>query len=85
MSSEFSWVDLGRDATLVTFTQVQVAPASFADKSPYIIAIGEFPSGLKALAWLEGIQRERTKPGMKLKMEARTSPEGNPFYVFVPA
>jgi len=85
MSNEFTWIDLGRDATLVTFTHVQITPASFVDTDPYIIAIGELPDGLKVLAWLEGVQTEKAKPGMKLKIEGRTSKEGNPYYVFVPA
>lgn len=85
MSGEFSWVDLGREATLVTFTYVQITPASFADSDPYIIAIGELASGLKVLAWLEGVPPEKAKPGMKMRVEARTSKEGNPYYVFVAA
>lgn len=85
MSGEFSWVDVGREATLVTFTYVQITPASFADNDPYIIAIGELKDGLKVLAWLEGVQPEAAKPGMKLRVEPRTSKEGNPYYVFVAA
>ncbi len=85
MSGEFTWVDLSRDATLVTFTYVQITPASFAENDPYIIAIGELPDGLKVLAWLEGREPEKVRPGMKLKVEVRTSKEGNPYYVFVPA
>ncbi len=84
MGGEFEWVDLGRDATLVTFTHVRLAPASFADKGPYIIAIGEFPGGAKVLAWLEGVKPEEAKPGMKLRVEPRTA-DGNPYYVFVGA
>ncbi len=85
MSGEFSWVDLGRDATLVTFTYVQITPASFADKDPYIIAIGQLKDGLKVLAWLEGVQPESAKPGMSLRIEARAPGDSNPYYVFVPA
>ena len=85
MSNEFSWVDLGKEATLVTFTYVQITPASFAENDPYIIAIGEFQDTTKVLAWLEGVQPEKAKPGMKMKVEARTSKEGNPYYVFVAA
>lgn len=84
MGSEFSWVELGRDATLVTYTKVQVTPASFSDMEPYIIAIGELEGGLKVLAWLEGAQVEKAKPGMKMKVEAREK-DGTPYYVFVPA
>ena len=83
MSGEHSWVELGSDATLVTYTQVRIAPASFASQSPYLIAIGEFTGGLKVLAWLDGVRQEEAKPGMKLRIEARTADTGNPYYVFV--
>ena len=85
MSGEVQWVDLGPDATLVTFTCVRTAPASFADKEPYIIGIGELAGGTKVLAWLEGVRPEDAKPGMKLRVEPRTSAEGNPYYVLVGA
>ncbi len=85
MSGESKWVDVGRDATLVTFTHVRVAPASFASDEAYIIAIGELAAGLKVLAWLEGVAPEDAKPGMKLRVEPRSSAEGNPYYVFVKA
>lgn len=85
MGGEFEWVDLGTEASLVTFTRVQITPASFAGVDPYTIAIAELKDGLKVLAWLEGVGVESAKPGMKLRVEARTSKEGNPFYVFVPA
>jgi uncharacterized OB-fold protein len=85
MSDRFEWVDLGREARLVTYTYVQVTPASFVNDDPYIIAIGEFANGLKVLAWLEGVTVERAKVGMKLTVETRISGEGNPYYVFVPS
>ena len=64
---------------------MRVTPASFADKDSYIIAVGELAGGLKVLAWLEGVPREEARPGLKLTVEARTSPEGSPYYVFVRA
>jgi uncharacterized OB-fold protein len=84
MAGEFTWKELNRDATLLTFTHVKVAPASFASVEPYTIAVGELEGGLKILAWLEGIEAEKARPGMKLRIEARES-EGDPYYVFVPA
>ena len=85
MSDRFEWVDLGREATLVTYTHVQVTPASFVNDDPYIIAIGEFANGLKVLAWLEGITVKTAKVGMKLTLEARGGSEENPYLVFVPS
>ena len=85
MNSEFSWVDVGREATLVTYTHVQIVPASFANEGPYVIAIGEFPGGLKVLAWLDGKAPESLRPGMKVRIEGKTAVGGNTYYVFVPA
>jgi uncharacterized OB-fold protein len=85
MGRDFTWVDVGRDARLVTFTHVRVTPASFAGNDPYIIAIGELEGGIKVLAWLEGVRPEGARAGMSLRVEARTSAEGNPYYVFVAA
>jgi uncharacterized OB-fold protein len=85
MGSGFEWVDLGRDATLVTFTQVMVAPASFSADGSYTIAVAELEGGVRALAWLEGVRAEDASPGMKLRVETRASSDGSPYYVFVRA
>lgn len=84
MGSEFHWVDLGQDATLVTYTQVLTVPASFLAEGSYTVAIAEFRGGVKVLAWLEGVTAEDATPGMKLRVEARTRSDGSPYYVFVP-
>ena len=83
LSGDSSWVDLGRSATLLTFTRVQVKPASFAKEGPYTVAIGEMSEGVKVLAWLEGEGGVKAKPGLKMRIEARESQDGNPYYVFV--
>jgi uncharacterized OB-fold protein len=85
MGAESEWIDLGREATLVTSTHVGVTPPSFTSNGPYMVAIGEFSGGVKVLAWLEGVRMEEANPGLKLRVEPRTSGEGNPFYVFVRA
>jgi uncharacterized OB-fold protein len=82
---EFEWVDLGHEARLVTFTRVQVPPASFAGSGPYAIAIGEFPGRVKVLARLEEAEPKKTAPGMKLRIEARSVKDGDPYYVFLAA
>lgn len=84
MGGDSAWVELGTAATLVTYTHVRVTPASFAGSGSYTIAIAELSNGLKMLAWLEKAD-EGARPGMKLRVEARISDGGNPYYVFVPA
>jgi uncharacterized OB-fold protein len=84
MSDQLEWISPGNEVELVTYTYVQITPASFVDTNPYIIGIGKLPNGPKVLAWIEGIGLEKLAPGAKLRLEARTSPEGNPYIVFVP-
>ncbi len=85
MGSNIGWVDMGTDAELLTFTYVMVTPTSFVQSDPYVVAIGRLGQGLKVLAWVEGASVEALSPGARLKLEARKTPEGSPYYVFVPA
>ncbi|MDG6915130.1 MAG: OB-fold domain-containing protein [Nitrososphaerota archaeon] len=85
MGSNVTWVDLSKEAELVTFTYVQVTPTSFADHDPYVVAIGRMTEGVNVLAWVEGADPTKLRPGTRLRVEARNDPEGLPYYVFVPA
>jgi len=85
MSGRFEWVDLDRDATLVTCTHVLMTPTSFSQSGSYFVAIGEMKGGLRVLAWVEGITEAEAKPGLRLRLEARKSGEGRPYYAFVRA
>jgi uncharacterized OB-fold protein len=83
MSGRSEWVDLGTDAELLTFTYVQITPTSFVDHDPYLVGIGRLKGGLNVLAWVEGGDPEKLKPGAALGIEFRKAPDGSPFYVFV--
>jgi uncharacterized OB-fold protein len=86
MRSSPTWVEVGRDAELLTFTYVQITPTSFVDHDPYLVAIGRLREGVNVLAWLEeGGDPKTLKPGIPLKIETRKSPDGAPYYVFVKA
>lgn len=85
MSPNATWVDLGTSAELVTFTYVQVTPTSFVDYDPYVVAIGRLKEGVNVLAWLEGADLTKLKPGAALRVETRKNKDGGPFYVFVEA
>ena len=82
MSSRHEWVDLGTEAELETFTHVAATPTSFSNSGTYTVAIGRLQNGLKVLAWVES-PPEKLRAGERLKLEARKSPEGAPYYVFV--
>lgn len=83
MGNNVEWVDMGTEAELLTFTHVMVTPTSFVQNDPYVVAIGKLGQGLKVLAWVEGADVENLSPGKRLRLEARKTPDGSPYYVFV--
>ncbi|MGA2664895.1 MAG: Zn-ribbon domain-containing OB-fold protein [Nitrososphaerales archaeon] len=84
MGANVEWVELGTDAELVTYTQVQVTPTSFVESDPYVVGIGRLERGVKVLAWVEVETLDVLSPGAKVRIEARSDPSGAPYYVFVP-
>lgn len=84
LASEPEWIDLGNEAVLESFTQIVVTPVSFVDYEPYVVAVGRLMEGVKILAWLSDVQPEQVKVGMRMKLVARTTPDGRPVYEFKP-
>lgn len=84
MSQELEWVELSTEAEVETFTHVVIRPTTFQHYKPYTVAIGKLREGVKVLAWLTGFKLSEIKVGMKVKLVAKTSAEGNPTYEFVP-
>jgi uncharacterized OB-fold protein len=83
-STQLEWVELSKEAEIETFTHVVIRPTTFMQYKPYTVAIGKLNEGVKVLAWLQGFKLSETKVGMKAKLVAATSQEGNPTYAFVP-
>jgi uncharacterized OB-fold protein len=83
-SSEVEWMELDGEGEVVTFTQVCVKPASFSEEPDYIVAIARLKEGIKALAWLTGIEREKVKAGMKVKLVAKVFSDNRVSYEFTP-
>lgn len=84
LCTDMSWVELSEEAEIEAFTHVVVRPTSFSQNKPYTVAIGRLKEGVKILAWLTGFKLSQIKVGMKVKLMAKASQEGNPTYEFVP-
>jgi len=82
-SSDVEWIVLDGDGRIVTFTQIFVKPNSFSKEPAYIVAIARLKEGIKALAWLTGVERNDVKVGMRVKLVARVTSDGKPVYKFV--
>ena len=78
------WTELSSEAEIETFTHVVIRPTTFQQYKPYTVAIGKMKEGVRVLAWLSGFKLSEIKVGMKAKLIAKLSPEGNPTYEFVP-
>jgi len=84
LTSEMEWTELSSEAEIETFTHVVIRPTTFQQYKPYTVAIGKMKEGVRVLAWLSGFKLSEIKVGMKAKLIAKLSPEGNPTYEFVP-
>jgi uncharacterized OB-fold protein len=83
LSTGLDWVELSNEAEIETFTHVVVRPTTFLQNKPYTVAIGRLKEGVKVLAWLTGFKLSEVKVGIKVKLVAKVTPEGNPTYEFV--
>jgi len=77
LGSDMEWIDLtGEEGEIETFTHVIVRPPSFAGHETYTVAVAKLKQGVKVLAWLTGLKLGQAKIGMKVKLAAKTSPDG---------
>ena len=84
LSNQLEWVEPSNEAEVETFTHIVVRPTTFLQNKPYTVAIGKLKEGVRVLAWLNGLKLSEIKIGMKVKLVARVTPEGNAIYEFVP-
>jgi len=82
LTTGLDWVELSSDAEIETFTHVVIRPTTFQQHKPYTVAIGRLKEGVKVLAWLTGFKMSEVKVGMKAKLVAKATPEGNATYEF---
>jgi uncharacterized OB-fold protein len=83
-SSNVKWTELDGEGEIETFTQVVVKPASFSKEADYIVAIARLKKGVRALAWLTGVEREDVQVGMKVRLVPRVTSDRRVSYKFIP-
>ena len=76
LSSDVEWVKLNKEATLETYTHQIHSPAGFNQYGAYIIAIAGTTDGVRVMGWLEDIEVEDARVGMKLEMSTKRLPDG---------
>ena len=83
-SSKMNWIPLDGRGELEAFSHIIARPASFQHKEPYTIAVGELVDGIKVLAWLVDADISDIEVGLKIRLKAGKTDEGEPTYWFVP-
>ena len=93
-SENLEWIKLENKGKLLTYTIIHVAPPQFQHLVPYAVGIIELEKGLKLPGMIKGIDFDKIKIGMELKIEVepvtREEAEGQewpawPKYYFKPA
>jgi len=93
-SENLEWVKLENKGKLLTYTIIHVAPPQFQHLVPYAVGIIELEKGLKLPGMIKGIDFDKIKIGMELKIEVepvtKEETEGQewpawPKYYFKPA
>ena len=93
-SENLEWIKLENKGKLLTYTIIHVAPPQFQHLVPYAVGIIELEKGLKLPGMIKGIDFDKIKIGMELKIEVepitKEETEGQewpawPKYYFKPA
>ena len=93
-SKDLEWIKLENKGKLLTYTIIHVAPPQFQHLVPYAVGIIELEKGLKLPGMIKGIDFDKIKIGMELKIEVepvtKEEAEGQewptwPKYYFKPA
>jgi uncharacterized OB-fold protein len=86
IDSEVEWFEITDKGKLVTYTTVNYGPTGFEDDTPYILAVAEFPSGVKVFGRLEqGMYESDIETGMSVRLVSMRLPSENVSYVLLRA
>ncbi len=73
LSKNLEWIEVEGIGKLVSYSVIYVAPAQFQSLAPYSVGIVEFKNGLRLPGMIRGLDFEKIKVGMKLKIDFDTS------------
>ena len=68
LQSEVEWFEIEGSGRLITYTVVHYGPSGFEDDAPYLLAVAEFPGGVRVFGRLDReIAESDIKVGMSVK------------------
>lgn len=85
LSEALEWRTCSGRATVYACTVVERAPAAFADRVPYVVALVELEEGPRMMSWIRTDDPHAVRIGMPLQVEFEPASETIAQPVFVPA
>jgi uncharacterized OB-fold protein len=87
-STNLQWTELHGTGKLISYTVIYVAPQQFQSMTPYAVGIVEFEKNLRLPGIIRGINSEKIKIGMNMKIDFDETPSVEwpawPRYYFKP-
>jgi uncharacterized OB-fold protein len=87
-STNLKWIELEGAGKLVSYTVIYVAPEQFQSMAPYTVGIVELKKGLRLPGIICGVDPEKIRVGMNLKIDFEQSTSSQwpawPRYFFKP-
>jgi uncharacterized OB-fold protein len=68
LSTNLKWIELEGAGKLLSYTVIHVAPEQFQSLAPYAVGIVELESGLRLPGMICGVEPEKVRVGMNLKI-----------------
>ena len=82
-TSAMEWLPVQGKGKLMTYTVVSYGPSGFENDTPYILALAEFPPGVRVFGRLDKtIPQDQIKVGMEVAVAPVTLAEGKLSYQF---
>jgi uncharacterized OB-fold protein len=73
LSTNLRWIELEGTGKLVSYTVIHIAPEQFQSMIPYTVGIIELKNGLRLPGMVCGLDQEKVRVGMNLKIDFETS------------
>ncbi|MCX8200536.1 MAG: Zn-ribbon domain-containing OB-fold protein [Candidatus Caldarchaeum sp.] len=85
MDENLEWVEINGEGVLLTYTVVNVKPASYLHYPDYVVAIARMNEGFNVLCWMNVDDVSKLKIGTKVRLVVkRREPEGFLTYYLEP-
>jgi len=73
LSTDFKWAELKGRGKLLSYTVIHVSPVQFQSMAPYTVGIVELEDGPHLPGMIRGVEPEKIRVGMDLKVDFDTS------------